>query len=69
MVRQSKNYCRSAFARRISSTARPTSKPDPMSRGLKLFAQHKDGHEIPVDIRLNPVVTENGTLFWGEPLR
>ena len=35
----------------------------PTDRGLKLFALHKDGHEFPVDISLNPVNTEIGTLF------
>lgn len=36
----------------------------PPQRGTKLFAQHKDGHEFPVEISLNPVVTEGGTLFY-----
>jgi formate hydrogenlyase transcriptional activator len=35
-----------------------------MGRSLKLFALHKDGHEFPAEISLNPVVTESGTLFY-----
>ncbi|MBI4393028.1 MAG: MASE1 domain-containing protein [Euryarchaeota archaeon] len=32
----------------------------PMDRGLELRAQRKDGSEVPVEVRLNPIETEGG---------
>jgi PAS domain S-box-containing protein len=32
--------------------------------GLKLLAVRKDGREFPVDVSLNPVVTESGMVFY-----
>jgi formate hydrogenlyase transcriptional activator len=35
----------------------------PTDRSRELFALHKDGREFPVEITLNPVITESGMLF------
>lgn len=35
----------------------------PIRPGLKLFRQHKDGTEFPVEISLSPAATEDGRLF------
>ena len=35
----------------------------PADRSRKLIALHKDGREFPVEISLNPVITESGMLF------
>lgn len=34
-----------------------------MGDGDPLFAQHKDGHDIPVEVSLNPITTGDGTLI------
>ncbi len=36
-----------------------------MGRGRDLFARHKDGTEIPVEIGLNPLMTERGIVVIG----
>jgi rsbT co-antagonist protein RsbR len=37
-------------------------KTRPMGAGRDLYGVHKDGHEIPVEIGLNPITTEDGTF-------
>lgn len=47
-------------ARRTGFLEMPTIRP--MGIGRNLFARHKDGHEIPVEISLSPLETDSGTL-------
>ena len=35
----------------------------PMGAGRDLFAVHKDGSEFPVEIGLNPIETDEGTMI------
>jgi PAS domain S-box-containing protein len=46
--------------RRTGFLGGPTIRP--MGIGRDLFARHKDGHELPVEISLSPLETESGTL-------
>ena len=41
-----------------------TTENSTIQRRIKLFGLHKNGREFPVDISLNPVATELGTLFY-----
>lgn len=42
-------------------TLAPTART--MGRGLNLMGRHKDGHEFPVDISLNPIETSEGVII------
>jgi len=36
--------------------------PRPMGEALKLFGRRRDGHELPIDVMLSPVETDQGVL-------
>jgi PAS domain S-box-containing protein len=53
-------YARSHPAARVEYSIHP--RPRPMGVGRELLARHRDGHEIPVEIGLSPVVIGDRTF-------
>lgn len=51
-------WCEAHVQRRTQYQDAPQMRP--MGAGLELFARHKDGREVPVDIMLSPVETATG---------